>query len=52
MTLMIGSERDGLPHALIDAADEVASIPIKTHSLNAAIAAAIALYEVTRMARA
>jgi TrmH family RNA methyltransferase len=50
-TLLVGSEREGLPESLIAAADQVAHIPIATHSLNAAMAATIALYEVTRMAR-
>jgi len=50
VTLLIGSERDGLPEATVAPADEVAHIPIKADSLNAAIAAAVALYEVTRMA--
>lgn len=49
-TLLVGAERGGLPHALIDAADIVAHIPIATHSLNAAMAATVALYELTRMA--
>ncbi len=50
LTLIIGSERDGLPEQIVTEADHVAHIPIRTHSLNAAVAAAIALYEVTRMA--
>lgn len=50
-TLLIGSERHGLPEAITAAADASAHIPILTHSLNAAIAAAIALYELApRMA--
>jgi TrmH family RNA methyltransferase len=53
LTIAVGSERDGLPPELLEAADHVARIPIETHSLNAAMAATIALYEVaTRMARA
>jgi RNA methyltransferase, TrmH family len=52
LTLMIGSEREGLPEPTIRAADVTAHIPIRTHSLNAAMAATVALYEVTRMARA
>jgi RNA methyltransferase, TrmH family len=52
ITLLIGAEREGLPDDLIQQADHVAHIPIKTHSLNAAMAATVALYEVTRMARA
>jgi TrmH family RNA methyltransferase len=51
VSLLIGAEREGLPEALIDAADDVAHIPIHTHSLNAAMAATVALYEATRMAR-
>jgi TrmH family RNA methyltransferase len=48
-TLLIGSERDGLPDEILAAADHVAHIPIHTHSLNAAMAATIALYELSRM---
>jgi RNA methyltransferase, TrmH family len=50
VSLMVGAEREGLPDEVIEAADEVARIPIQTHSLNAAMAATIALYEATRMA--
>ena len=49
MTLLIGSEREGLPEEVIAAADHVAHIPIETESLNAAMAATIALYELTRI---
>ncbi len=52
VTLLIGSEREGLPDEIAAQADQVAHIPIRTHSLNAAMAATVALYEVTRMARA
>lgn len=52
ITLLIGSERDGLPPVITDTADLTAQIPIATHSLNAAMAATVALYEVTTMARA
>ncbi len=45
LTVLIGSERDGLPQPVIDQADHVAHIPIKTDSLNAAMAATVALYE-------
>jgi TrmH family RNA methyltransferase len=45
-TLLIGSEREGLPEDVIARADRVVHIPIETDSLNAAMAAAIALYEV------
>jgi len=51
VTLLIGAEREGLPAELLQAADHVARIPIATHSLNAAMAATVALYEVSRMAR-
>lgn len=50
LTLIVGSERDGLPRAVLETADLTAAIPIKTHSLNAAMAATVALYEITRMA--
>ncbi|MBV9607673.1 MAG: RNA methyltransferase [Solirubrobacterales bacterium] len=46
--LMIGAERDGLPDEVVASADHVAHIRIATDSLNAAMAATIALYEITR----
>jgi TrmH family RNA methyltransferase len=48
-TLLIGAEREGLPDAITAQADHVAQIPIATQSLNAAMAATVALYELTRM---
>jgi TrmH family RNA methyltransferase len=48
LTLMVGAEREGLAPELVAAADHVARIPIVTHSLNAAMAATVALYEVAR----
>ena len=48
LTLMIGAEREGLPQEVIAGADHQAHIPIATDSLNAAMAATIALYELTR----
>jgi RNA methyltransferase, TrmH family len=48
LTLMIGAEREGLPDAVIASADHQAHIPIATDSLNAAMAATVALYEITR----
>ena len=48
LTLLVGSEREGLPEDVIAAADLTAHIPIQTDSLNAAMAATIALYEITR----
>jgi RNA methyltransferase, TrmH family len=52
LTVLVGAERDGLPDQIKQAADHVAHIPIRTHSLNAAMAATVALYELTRMAPA
>jgi TrmH family RNA methyltransferase len=51
LTLLIGAERHGLPDEVIAAADITAHIPIHSESLNAAMAATVALYELTRMAR-
>jgi RNA methyltransferase, TrmH family len=52
VTVLIGAEREGLPEDVIAGADHVAHIPIEAESLNAAMAATVALYEITRMARA
>jgi RNA methyltransferase, TrmH family len=49
MTLLIGAEREGLPPELIAACERVAHIPIRSDSLNAAMAATVALYEMTRV---
>jgi RNA methyltransferase, TrmH family len=49
-TLVIGAERAGLPDDVVAACDAVAHIPIAGDSLNAAMAATIALYESTRVA--
>lgn len=46
-TLVIGAERAGLPEELVAACDTVAHIPIAGESLNAAMAATVALYEWT-----
>jgi len=52
VSLLVGAERDGLPPELIAQADHTAHIPIATNSLNAAMAATVALYELAnRMAR-
>ena len=52
VSLLVGSEREGLPPDLIEQADLIAHIPIETDSLNAAMAATVALYELRiRMAR-
>jgi TrmH family RNA methyltransferase len=47
-TVLVGAERDGLPEAVVAAADHVSHIPIHSQSLNAAMAATVALYELTR----
>jgi TrmH family RNA methyltransferase len=48
VTILVGAERAGLPADLVAAADRTAWIPIRSESLNAAMAATVALYEVTR----
>jgi len=48
VTLLIGAEREGLPAAVVAAASEARSIAIDGDSLNAAMAATIALYSCTR----
>jgi len=48
-TLVVGAEREGLPDDVIAACDEVRHIPIESESLNAAMAATVALYEWTRV---
>jgi TrmH family RNA methyltransferase len=47
--LLVGAEREGLPAEVIACADHVARIPIATESLNAAIAASVALYELSKL---
>jgi TrmH family RNA methyltransferase len=47
-TLVIGAERAGLPPEVVEGCDRVRHIPIRSESLNAAMAATVALYEVTR----
>jgi TrmH family RNA methyltransferase len=47
-TLLVGAEREGLPAELVEACERVAHIPIASESLNAAMAATVALYELTR----
>jgi TrmH family RNA methyltransferase len=54
VVLCLGAERDGLPDAITTAATHVAQIPLRPDgpdSLNVAMAATVALYERTRMAR-
>jgi RNA methyltransferase, TrmH family len=51
VALLVGAEREGLPADMVAACDRVAHIPIGGDSLNAAMAATVALYELTRIAR-
>jgi TrmH family RNA methyltransferase len=48
ITLLVGAEREGLPADVIEACERLARIPIASESLNAAMAATVALYEMTR----
>jgi RNA methyltransferase, TrmH family len=48
-TLVVGAEREGLPAEVVAACDEVRHIAIHSESLNAAMAATVALYEWTRV---
>jgi TrmH family RNA methyltransferase len=49
--LVVGGERDGLPADVLASCDRVHAIAqIAADSLNAAMAATVALYEATRMA--
>jgi TrmH family RNA methyltransferase len=48
LTLVVGAERAGLPDDVLAACDRTARIPIHSESLNAAMAATVALYEVAR----
>jgi len=53
VALVVGAEREGLPADVVAACDDAAHIPIRSESLNAAMAATVALYEVAgRVARA
>lgn len=47
-TLVVGAERTGLPQEVVAGCDRVRHIPIRSESLNAAMAATVALYEVSR----
>lgn len=48
LTLLVGAERDGLPEEVVGVCEHTAHIPIASESLNAAMAATVALYETTR----
>jgi TrmH family RNA methyltransferase len=51
-TVLIGAEREGLPDDVVAKCDDVAHIPIaRADSLNAAMAATVALYQLTRITR-
>ncbi len=52
-TLLVGAEREGLPPEVVSACERTAHIPIDgaADSLNAAMAATVALYELTRRTR-
>jgi TrmH family RNA methyltransferase len=47
-TILVGGEREGLPEAVVAACDATATIPVRAESLNAAMAATVALYECNR----
>ena len=47
-TLVVGAEREGLPDDIVAACDATATIPVRAESLNAAMAATVALYECNR----
>ena len=51
VTILVGAEREGLPADVVAACDRVAHIRIASESLNAAMAATVALYELTREER-
>jgi RNA methyltransferase, TrmH family len=48
LTLLVGAEREGLPAEVVAKCERVAHIPIASDSLNAAMAATVALYEMGR----
>jgi TrmH family RNA methyltransferase len=52
LTLVVGAERAGLAAEVLDACDRAAHIPIANESLNAAMAATLAVYELTRVPEA
>jgi RNA methyltransferase, TrmH family len=48
VSIVVGAERDGLPDEIVSACDGAATIPVAAESLNAAMAATVALYECNR----
>jgi TrmH family RNA methyltransferase len=49
VVFVLGAEREGLPPDVVAACDEARHIPIASESLNAAMAATVALYEWNRV---
>jgi TrmH family RNA methyltransferase len=49
VSIVVGAERAGLPQEVLDACDRAAHIPIANESLNAAMAATLAMYELIRV---
>jgi TrmH family RNA methyltransferase len=52
VSLVVGAEREGLPEDVVAACDRAAHIPILNESLNAAMAATLAMYEIHRVPEA
>ena len=52
ISLVVGAERTGLPAEVLQACDRAAHIPIANESLNAAMAATLAMYELSRVTEA
>ncbi len=48
VSLVVGAEREGLPDKVLAQCDEACHIPIRSESLNAAMAATVAMFEVSR----
>jgi RNA methyltransferase, TrmH family len=48
VSVVVGAEREGLPEEIVAACDGVATIRVAAESLNAAMAATVALYECNR----
>lgn len=49
VTVVVGAERQGLPPSVVNSCTMAAHIPIASESLNAAMAATLALYELSRV---
>jgi TrmH family RNA methyltransferase len=48
LSVIVGSEREGLPAEVLEQCDELVTIPTAIESLNVAMATTVALYELTR----